>query len=341
MHLFIRRGVAVTGAGLATDLSARAVQVAPTSLGASITATAAANVAALAATIQTATLTITLLQKTLLASGLAVVVGGAVFEVNAARAQRAALAALRLRADALSADVRQTRRQRDAALRHTDEAQRRLAAIAAAAKSPADTATETKMNAWLDRAARLKQLRNQRPDLVIPELALLPDESWFQEARALHLENEEQIRDTFASLRNRAESAFNDKLRAALHTYLDAHDGTLPEDSRELALFFDPPVDPVMLDRYKMTSHGNIADRRTTALIQQHAPLDFTRDTVWDIQLAGGVSGPALGLHVRQAMQAFSQTNNGAKPTRPEELQPYLPAPVDPAKLQPYLDSRR
>lgn len=260
----------------------------------------------LAATIQVATLTVTILQRNLLVTSLAVAVGGAFLELYALRSQRASLAVLRVHADALSSEVRQTRQQRDVALRRTDEAQQRLATLAAA-KSPADIATEAEMNAWLDRAARLKQLRDQRPDLVIPELALLPEDNWIQEARALHLENEDQIRDTFARLRIRAEDAFNGKLRRALGVYLDAHGGTLPVDSRELAPFFDPPVDPAMLDRYKMTARGNIADQRTTPLIQQHSPLDFTRDTIWDIQLNGGGSQSALGPYVRQAIQAFTR----------------------------------
>ncbi|HVS54439.1 MAG TPA: sigma-70 family RNA polymerase sigma factor [Opitutaceae bacterium] len=338
-RFFLRRGVAATAGSLASDLSAHALQVAPAGLAGSITATS--SIAAHATTGAVTTFTMTALHKVILGGALVAVVGGAVFEGNALRAQRTDMMALRQRADALATQGRKVRQQHADALSRLSEVQKRLDALAAASLPPADATIETQMNAWLERVARLKELREQRPDLGIPEISFLPDESWFQSARDLRLETEDQIRDAFAALRNRAEYAFNAKLRAALAAYLDAHDGTLPDDAHELAAFFDPPVNPALLDRYKMAAHGKIADVSGGTVIEQHSPLDFTRDTMWDIGLHGIGSESALSAYVIKAIESFTDTNNGVKPTSPEQLQPYLPAPVDAARLQPYVSSRR
>jgi RNA polymerase sigma factor (sigma-70 family) len=335
---FLRRGIAVTAAGLATNLSAHALHTAPVGLGTSVTATVG-SLATQASLSTTATiLAMTALEKSLVTCALVAALGGVAFEATTLRAQRIELAALRQRIDDLSSQARHTRQQRDLDLRGTEESRHRLAALSA--RSPVDLATEMEMNAWTDRVARLRQLSSQRPDLSIPELQLLPDDDWFRTARALQLETEDQIRDTFATLRHRAENAFINQLRRALRSYLDAHDGTLPENTRELAPFFDPPIEPAALDRYKMVAHGKLADLRSDKVIKQESPIDLERDSVWDFGLNEFSSQSALPVLVRGAIQAFTQANQGAKPTRPEDVQPYLPAPVNPAKLQPYLNSR-
>jgi hypothetical protein len=204
---------------------------------------------------------------------------------------------------------------------------------------------EAEMTAWLGRVARLRELYAERPDLGIPELAFLPEARWFEVARTLRVGDEKQLCDTFGQLRNKAESLFIDKLRQALRSYLEAHGGQLPAEARELAAFFDPPLDPAILDRYRMVASGQIGDWRSGPLLEQHTPLDFTRDTVWDIGLNSGPKGndseSALRFFVRRAIQAFTQANAGTPPTQPEELLRYLPGEVEPGRLKQFLPPSR
>lgn len=338
---FVRRGVAATATGLTANLSAHTLQIAPVGLSASICTAVGLSGAAGLVVEATKAISMTTLQKSILAAILTLGFGGAAFEISKLRAKRAEFTALHQRSDQIAAEIRRTSEQRDLALRGFLDAQQRFAARLPA-RTSSDVALETEMAAWLERTARLKRMRDQRPDLVTHEVRMLSDDSLFAAARELNLETEEQVRTTFAQLRSSSEDAIVNKIQKALHRYLDSHDGTLPQSSRELAAFFDPPIDPAALHRYVLKQHGRIADLPANAiLIAQTSPLDFSRDFVYEIGLNSRSSRRALADHVRKAVLAFIDANNGVKPTLPEHLQPYLPVPVDPATLQPYLNPPR
>lgn len=335
---FVRRGVTVTAGALAADISAHAIFTAPITLGSAI---AVAAGAVHSTSVSAGIITMTLLEKSILTACLVLTGGAALFEANSLRAQRIELAALRQQIDTLAAQTREIQSQRDLALRRATEARQRLAAQSTnPPETPADAALEATMSAWLDRLARLRQMATDHPEHAIPEFQVLTDDEWFQFTRSLPSEIASDLRKAMSGLRSTAEGKFATKLRDALRAYLAANGGTLPADSRQLASFFDPPIAPAMLDRYKMTAQGRFSELsgpQRNAIIEQRSPLDWENDFVWRIGTNGEFPAPAVGEAAKEAIKAFTTANHGTPPTEAAQLLPYLRAPIDPAKLTHFL----
>jgi RNA polymerase sigma factor (sigma-70 family) len=342
--LLARRGLTVTAAGLVTDLSAHAIVMAPGPLGAAITTAVLSTATLQTATVSASAITMTLLEKTILGTGLVFTLGAALFEANALRGQRIELAALRQETESLTAKIRDAQTQRDLALRRAADARERLAP-SPAALTPADVTLQAAMTAWLDRVARFRRMAADHPELMIPEIQLLTDDAWFEVTRRVtppHVEGNVRVEMSF--LRSTAESKFAPKLRAALHAYLAANDGMLPADSGQLAPFFDPPIAPATLGRYKMTAQGRLSELSATqrnALIEQRSPVDWEEDLVWRIGASSESPTYALGVAAKEAIKAFKAANNDMPPTNAPQLLPYLPGPIDPARLTQFLNPSR
>jgi len=121
---FGQRGVASTSATIAAAIAANSVQSAPAGLAANITAAALSGSAAVttAAVITiTKTITMTLLQKSLITAALVVTIGAGAYEAKQAADARGEVAALRSAQAPLAEQLRQMQRERD-------EATNRLAA---------------------------------------------------------------------------------------------------------------------------------------------------------------------------------------------------------------------
>ena len=292
---FLRRGVTVTATGLATDLSAHALHVAPAGLGATISSAAALASSHSATSIAAVSFTMTTLEKAMLGAALALALGGAVFEATRLRASTTALTNLRQQNESIAAQIDAAQRQREVAQRHTAETLLRLAAHNLPPEPVAAPAVEAELTAWLKRAARLRQLREQRTELSVPEFQFLQENDWFQAAREGRLDSEADIREKFAQLRWDAEYAFVTPLQRALGAYLFAHDGVLPNRVGELVSYFDPLIDPAVLARYEMMVTGKLSELPSPRgkIIAQKSPRDPERDSVWQIGLGGWSSGRA------------------------------------------------
>jgi RNA polymerase sigma factor (sigma-70 family) len=287
---FTTRGVAVGSAALAAELSAHAVQAAPAALGATIASAAAAfSSTAGPAAIYGATKTIamTTLQKTLLTATIALAVGTGVYEAQAFYRQRDDAAALRASTVQLQRELARWHDQRVTDARDAGSLKAELAALRTPAAAPttgSDAALESEINAWLERAAQLRLLAKQRPDLLIPELQLLTDRDWLNYAGGAKLETDADIRQVFRSLRDWAKNTLGNQMPKALRAYLKAHDNTLPLDPIQLAPFFDPPLDTAILSRYRMSATGKLSDvparQQTANLLTEKAPVDAEFDPV-------------------------------------------------------------
>jgi RNA polymerase sigma factor (sigma-70 family) len=115
---FGKRGVASSGATIATAISTNAVQSAPAGLSATVTAaaisgSAAATMAAAVAT--TKTIAMTTFQKSIVAAALIVTAGAGVFEAKQAADARGETARLRAEQAPLAEQIRQSQRERDQA----------------------------------------------------------------------------------------------------------------------------------------------------------------------------------------------------------------------------------
>lgn len=336
---FATCGVAVSTATLATDLSAHAVQIAPTILGAHIAASATGTVATLG-TGHIASLAMTTLEKTLLTAGLTLALAGVVFELTTLSAHRSDLTSIRQNNAKLLADSQRVQAQIDDATRRTSEARQRLSARSSAEDSPSDVALKALMSAWLDRLARLRRVAAEHPELLIPEFELLTEDDWFNASRNIPPQFESNYRVLLSVIRSAAETNFMQRLRPALQAYLAANAGVLPTDTHQLAPFFHPSVPSATLDRYKMAARGKfsaLSGAERNALIEQNSPVDWEEDRVYRIGLSGNFPTNAFVYAANRALAAFKSANNGASPTSTEQLRPYLPAAIDPIRLTQYL----
>lgn len=337
---FFRRGVTVTAASLATDLSAHALQLAPAGLGATIsTAAVSSSVAAVSAVQATQVATMTTLQKSLLGTALALTLGAGVFEARVAFNLGTELRNLRQRTDGVVADARGARLGYERTQRTLDDARAQLVSLNSSTSpdSIGDERLAATMRAWFERLARIKQTVAQHAELSVPEFALLDEQTWFSYAQDAKLETDDQVRQLFVSLRSVAENSVANKLGPALRTYVAAHDGQLPTQTAELAAHFDPPIDPALLRRYDMTRTGKLNDvpaRERDRLILEQSPADPERDSVWRIGANGFSNENAAGYAVRLAQKEFSDAHNGTRATTPEDLLPLLKWPLSPAKVR-------
>lgn len=336
---FLQRGVTVTAAGLTTDLSAHAIHSAPLALGTSISAAVALPPAVVAATTQ---LVMTTAQKTLLTATLALVVGGAFYESSLFARQKSEIAALDRRTTRLSAEVRRVHEQQLTAAN-------RLAAVEGAVDphpvptAPAAdgaSALELEMRAWLANLDQLKQLIEKSPELGLPELQFVSDETWFSVAAGAKLDSDAGIRQALAKLRHGAESTMATKLAQALDSYVKANDGILPAQVPQLLPFFQPAIDPGLLDRYEMLQTGRLTDvpvPQRMALLGAKSPVDVEYDDYWTIGRGYGAQS-AMRRNLDFAQSAFAASHGGQRSSNSAELLPYLKWPVEEAVLEKFLN---
>ena len=199
------------------------------------------------------------------------------------------------------------------------------------------------MMTWLTNLDRMKALLTERPSLSIPELQLLSDQDWFAVvAEGVKLDNDSDIRRAFQYLRTTAVGLAVPKIRAALNGYVKAHDGMLPDEPRQLLPFFDPPIDPSIVDRYQMLQTGNVSANSNriadAGLMREKVPADFEYDAFWTFGMGGFRRIAAMDHNVAEGQKAFAKANGGRRATTAEQLTPYLPWPVEHRALQAHLN---
>jgi RNA polymerase sigma factor (sigma-70 family) len=310
-----RRGVSSTSAALAALLAQQTVSAAPAGLTANILGTALAGATAGSAPV----LTLLNLMNAKLKVGLvtAVVVAGVAtplaIQERARRELSAQNAALRQKVGALAPLASENERLSNllaaAASRPVEQASpssellklrgevgrlreenRELARLKAA---PAESAKHGTFDAALQtvaaRATQLQEGLKQMPHQSIPELQFLSPQDWLRTAgNVKRLETEEDFREAFSDLRVRAKVAFGGNLQNALHRFVENNDGMLPGDLSQLQPYFDPPVDPAVLERYQVLQSGRLSDVRgkPPMLVGEKAP---PVDDEYDAQIQLGL----------------------------------------------------
>lgn len=331
--LLVRRGLPITAAGLATNLSAHAILTAPAALVGTISASVIATLP-VAALVGAQTLAMTTLQKSLAASLLALGLGAGLYEATIYARQTSDLATLTSRETDLTAQLRSTRTQHAALTARLKSVEAQIDARLAASNAhlaSGDAALEAEMKLWLTNRDRLKQLLDERPHLRIPEMALLKPEAWFQAAAGAKLDSDEGIRRALANLRNSAETLLIYKIQPALRAYLKAHDDTLPDQIAQLLPLIDPPIAPALLDRYEILRSGKLSEGSTQNqmdIIGLKNFVDLEYDTHWRIGSGGFAATSAMSQNLTEARRAFSTANPGQKPASDAELLPYMKWPT-------------
>jgi len=212
---------------------------------------------------------------------------------------------------------------------------------AAAAGDGHDPSIQATLQTLAARATQLKRHLEQFPHTKIPELQLISDKEWIDAVAKSDLENEVHIRQALSSLRSSAKGMFGKMMQKALKQYTDSNGGMLPANILELQPYFNPPVDPSMLQRYEIAQSGNIATTLPkTPLITEIAPsVDDEYDTRFDFHLNGTSSRSVSrsGDLLQAAVQAYAGANNGLLPRTQADLLPYLQDAVEPKRIQKFL----
>jgi len=317
-EFFSKRGVAVGASGLATVLSANAVQSAPIALSATISASAAIGSAALhqAGTVGlTKALAMTTIQKTLIAATVVAAVGTGVHQARRVSQLTGEIQSLKQRQAPLIDQSQQLRRQRDdttrqlATMQQANEQLRRdtaelgklrgeaarfradaqeLAQLKAAGLQKGIDPSEFALTSWLDRAKQLKRLPEKMPDKMIPELQLLSEDDWLQMCKVplrhlgkdVNLDDNSSARLVFSHVRMKAKEKFANMLSKALRGYSDANSGQLPADMLQLLPYFESGVDETTLRRYEILRTGKMEDVPNEGVIMaEKTPVDSQYDT--------------------------------------------------------------
>ena len=308
---FSKRGVTVGASGLAVVISAHAVQAAPVGLnGAVVSAVSLAGVGASAATIATNAITMTTMQKTLIAATLAAALGTGVYENRRASAMRAEVEKLEQQQAPLLEQVNGLKRERDhaaaryAGLQHENEQLRQtmaevpklrgeVARLRATQKETAKSAvdmndpTVKQMLAYKAQAQEIARYLEQMPDKQIPELKLLTDVDWLTATKEAKLESDADVRRTLSRLRGLAKNRL--PLASGLNAFINANNGQLPTDLSQLKPYIrsrlgDTAVEDgaldAMLERYTLLRTGAANDfPQGTWLVAEKAPVDKEYDT--------------------------------------------------------------
>jgi hypothetical protein len=229
----------------------------------------------------------------------------------------------------------------------------RAVAAAQAATPEARLAAET--SAWLAKLGALKRQLAEHPDASIPELKMLDLRGWLITSRGLEFDTEEHTRQALAKIRTAAKENFANRLAQALRKYLDSRDGVLPDSVVALAPYFDGPVEPAALDRYKMmlTGKADPTRRPGAPTILEKTAVDEEYDLRVGVNIGrmangsgwGAVRGSFGGLgpvawiddyqdRLKQARADFAREHPGVSGAGLAQVAPYFNPPIDPAKLQ-------
>lgn len=347
---FVRRGLAVTAAGLASDLSAQALATAPASLSATITA-ATAGAAGV-----THALAMTTMQKTVLTAAAVIVLGTGLYEATLFASQRSALDALQRDTAALAAQIRRAHQQSTATAQQLEAARAALNAAPPPSTDPASADPATaEIRAWLERVERLKQFARDSGK-SIPEIALLSEQDWLNAAQNMDHDYgrggpAERIDEALRGMRGLAKIRFGLYLGEASRAYVKAHDGQLPNDTQELRPYIkDNPnfsaaaVDDAMLARYAMRYNGALNEvpraEQSAVIIEITSP-----DEEHDQRTINGPGGGRirdfrnLSEDTNAALWAYAKANAGAKPVNPAELLPYFRPALSSARQEKFLQT--
>jgi len=360
---FSRRGHPVCAAGIAASIAANAVEAAPAGLHATISASAIASGAAFhTAVISAATkaIAMTTLQKALIAAFTTVTLSAGIYE-----ASRASQLADKVRD--LQYEQQQASNENGQSAQALDDARRQLSALqseneqlralitglkansaelaeikaedSAAAKDPAQRA----LLSWLDRVDRLRQRMEQQPNQEIPEMQLLTDQDWLNAAKG-NIDTDTDYRRAMSALRAAAENEFAGKLQPALQRYMAANNNQFPTDMNQLQSYFNPPVDPAILQRYEVAPASTAPNVKLGGdrIITPTAAVDDDYDTRPVIGPDGYGSNGAPGAYdpvpystlMVPVLNAYMSANNGLHPSDPSQLLPYATTQSQRAALQ-------
>jgi RNA polymerase sigma factor (sigma-70 family) len=302
---FSRKGVALSVSAIAASVAANSVQAAPAGLAAvaiksALAGTAVTGAAAIAAT---KAIAMTTLQKTLIATALAVAVGTGVHEARQAGSARSEMQTLRAQQAPLNDQIQRLQHEREedarqfASLREENERLKsntadllklraEVDALRSAASKSKQAETDpvlTTAKSWVEKADVLKKWVEAHPDQQIPEFQYLWDYDWLDVVKTSNMEGENAPRNAMSSLREAAKRQFGHELSDALKRFVAEHDGELPAELSQLNAYMLRPMSDALLNSYKLLHTGKLADvPKNEWLVSEIVPPYDKEDKIHD-----------------------------------------------------------
>ena len=342
---FARRGLAVTAASLATDLSAHVVVAAPAGLGLSISSGA---LSAALLTQTTNTLFMTALNKTLIATAV-VLIASLAYETNLLGTGRSQLLEFEHNISNQQIQVQQLAAERDRAAASLAQMHKDLESDRD--REIKENAVDSELDEWLGRVSRLKDWLGRMPEKNIPEMRLLASSDWLSVTLNNKLLTEAKIRLALTDLRRLAKckSEMLQNLPSAFRAYSKDHEGRSATDIAQLRPYLKPPLDDDILNRYEFipvsasfwpempATHGP-----GQSVLHEKVAVDEDYDVLAEYSAGGAnlriVSGN-LGKTVIEATAAFSKAHRGQEATAAEQVLPYVTGPVDEVKFKEFWEA--
>ena len=194
------------------------------------------------------------------------------------------------------------------------------------------------------RAQQLKEHFARMPETHIPEMALVSEKDWLDAAASVEaMQSDTDARKALNSLRSRAKQKFGTQLQEALRKYAEANSNALPSDLSQLQQYFSEPVDPSILQRYKMIQGAKYAENDPggeRALVEEVAPpVDQEYDTTYKFFRNGSSSRSynAISDLIEAAATRYAEANNGQLPRNISELAGMLPSHIEPQRVERFL----
>jgi hypothetical protein len=280
---FTRRGVVLSTTAIAGAVAANSIQAAPVGLAASITAAALSGTAitTTAALATTKAIAMTTLQKTTVAAIVIVLTGAGIYETRRAADATGEAQALLQNQRPLTEQIQQLQRDRDettrqlALLRQQNESLNRDTAellrlrsevgrlrdesrqLAKGRTRDAGNPTAIAAQAWVNRVKVLRERFDQWSGKKTPELQLLNEQDWLNEAAKDELDSDAACREAMGRLRWTAKSRFASSVKDALEQFAKANNEQLPAAPSQLMPFLEPPADSI-LEGYEIAKPGSV-----------------------------------------------------------------------------------
>jgi len=280
---FAKRGVTLSAAAIAAAVSANSVQAAPTGLAALITTAAFSGTAITTTAVVAATKTIamTTIQKALITATTAAAIGAGIYEARQALRLREEVRTLQRQQAPLIQQIQQLSqafsdatnqiallRENNEHLNHNTAELLKLRSEVqglrnesrqVAQRNTKDTIdpTESAAQAWLGRVKQLKQRFEQWPGKKTPELQLLSEQDWLNEAARSELNSEAAFREAMGHLRATAKNRFATEVKEALEQFVQSNSNQYPSDPTQLIPYLKPPADS-LLENYEIAKPGSV-----------------------------------------------------------------------------------
>ncbi|MDB6057510.1 MAG: hypothetical protein JWO95_1354 [Verrucomicrobiales bacterium] len=326
-EIFATRGVTVTVTGLVAAMAANSVQGAPASLAANIsTAVLGKSVLTASTTAATKLVTMTTLQKSVVAVVLVATAATAVFEGTRATQFEQSLKLARQHQNTSSNQLQQITTERDRALQglaalldqrdHANTKSSETSRLRAEVDKLRDqlhrqnmtlTASDPTFAAAKALVERVETLRGRFanwPGKASPELQLLSEQDWLDEALKQPLDTDAACRSAMGKLRTRAKFQFGTLVNEALENFAKANNDQLPTDLSQLASYLSEPTN-TLLTGYEIAKPGWVhppqpnspnAERAATwAIVERGA---FASDGTQSRDEDSLLSDPEYDMHV-------------------------------------------